>query len=400
MHKSVLYLICTCEQPSAPGSYRRPGKAGGYPRKKKATCLQSLNAVSQQAPSGMGGGRWTKTDGRRRKDTSSVYMLRVPPASERGAGEAAFSLETRVAAAARGRGWGSPRAPPASMGSRSEAGGLGAPRTPRRPGRATRPPGVPPRAARRRPLGCSCSTWREAEDPLKNTPTPHAPSGQGAPRSGRRARRAHLAARQRSGSGSGGGGGGGSSMAAEVTAQAGGGTGEAAASLIRARGPAWPRRAASGRRARGARGAPGVREGLGSAPAALARRGSRSRRGHLGDGGRPAPGYGGRRGTRFRGRRAARDTLPRAAGGAGHASSGGGRGGGAGGREGGSPGQGCGRGWAGRGRGTAVWLRAAGQCAAGGERRCAQVVGQRWACTLRRAARPRRGGGSRPSSAL
>lgn len=133
MHKSVLYLICTCEQPSAPGSYRPPGKAGGYPRKKKATCLQSFKCSFSAGTLGDGGGeRWTKTDGRRR-DTSSVYMLRVHPASEKGAGEAAFSLETRVAAAARGRGWGSPRAPPASMGSHSEAGGLGAPADPAAP---------------------------------------------------------------------------------------------------------------------------------------------------------------------------------------------------------------------------------------------------------------------------
>lgn len=49
-------------------------------------------------------------------------------------------------------------------------------------------------------------------------------------------------------------------------------------------------------------GAPGC--GSDSAPPPpLARRGSRSRRGHLGNGNRPAPGYGGRRGTSFPGRR-------------------------------------------------------------------------------------------------
>lgn len=101
----------------------------------------------------------------------------------------------------------------------------------------------------------------------------------------------HLAARQRSGSGSGSGfagGGGGSSMAAAgVTAKAGGGTSSAAASLIRARSPAWPWRALSCSPARGA----GVLKcGSDSAPPPpSARRRGRSRRGHLGNGDRPAP---------------------------------------------------------------------------------------------------------------
>ena len=60
MHKSVLYLICTCEQPSAPGSYRPPGKAGGYPRKKKATCLQSFKCSFSAGTLGDGGGRPNK----------------------------------------------------------------------------------------------------------------------------------------------------------------------------------------------------------------------------------------------------------------------------------------------------------------------------------------------------
>lgn len=161
-----------CEQPSAPGSppYSTAGGKVGALGKKKATRLQSLNAVSQQAPRGWGGGG--QNDGRRRKDTSSVYMLRVPPASERGAGEAAFSLETRVAAAARGR-VGSPRAPREHGRQRGRAG-WALRRTPRRPGRVTRPPGVPP-------WGCAPAApwmfphWQGSGGPPKNTPTPHAP---------------------------------------------------------------------------------------------------------------------------------------------------------------------------------------------------------------------------------
>lgn len=89
--------------------------------------------------------------------------------------------------------------------------------------------------------------------------------------------------------------------AAGVTAKAGGGTSSAAASLIRARSPAWPRRAVSCSLARGT-GAPECRSDS-APPPPLARRRSRSRRGHLGDGDRPAPGYGGWRGTSFPGRR-------------------------------------------------------------------------------------------------
>nr|XP_031535700.1 uncharacterized protein FLJ37310-like [Vicugna pacos] len=85
------------------------------------------------------------------------------------------------------------------------------------------------------------------------------------------------------------------------------GSAAAAASLIRARSPASPRRAVSCSLARGT-GAPKCgRDSAPPPPLPLARRRSRSRRGHLGNGDRPAPGYGGRRGTSLRGRRRARE---------------------------------------------------------------------------------------------
>lgn len=157
-------------------------------------------------------------------------------------------------------------------------------------------------------LDAALTTWREAQAPTPPRPPTELGPGRDllfAP--GRCGSPTHLAPRQRSGSGSGsgpGGGGGGSSMAAAgVTAKAGGGTSSAAAaaSLIRARGLAWPRRTVSCSPARGT-GAPKC--GSDSAPPPpLARRRNRSRRGHLGNGDRPAPGYGGRRGTSLRGRR-------------------------------------------------------------------------------------------------
>lgn len=159
-------------------------------------------------------------------------------------------------------------------------------------------------------LDAALTTWREAQTPTPPRPPTKLGLGQDplfAP--GRCGSPTHLATRQRSGSGSGsgsgpGGGGGGSSMAAAgVTAKAGGGTSSAAAaaSLIRARGLAWPRRAVSCSLARGI-GAPKC--GSDSAPPPpLARRRNRSRRGHLGNGDRPEPGYGGRRGTSLLGRR-------------------------------------------------------------------------------------------------
>lgn len=160
--------------------------------------------------------------------------------------------------------------------------------------------------ARPRSLDAALPTWREAEAPTPPRPPP-ALQPERAPlcAPGRLRHPTHFAARQRSGSGSGSGfagGGGGSSMAAAgVTAKAGGGTRSAAASLIRAWSPAWPWRALSCSLARGT-GALKCRSDS-APPPPLARRRSRSRRGHLGNGDRPAPGYGGRRGTSLRGRR-------------------------------------------------------------------------------------------------
>lgn len=55
-HKSVLYLICTCEQPPAPGSYRRPGKGGGgVPSEKESNLFAELKCSFSAGTLGDGG---------------------------------------------------------------------------------------------------------------------------------------------------------------------------------------------------------------------------------------------------------------------------------------------------------------------------------------------------------
>lgn len=148
MHKSVLYLICTCEQPSAPGSYRRPGKAGGYPRKKKATCLQSLNAVSQQAPSGMGGGAVDKNGRQEEKGHEQrVYASRPPCLGEGRRGGSVFAGDE-------GRGCSAGQGVGVSQGAPREHG---KPQRGRRAGRSADPAAPRPRdsAARGTAPGCA-----------------------------------------------------------------------------------------------------------------------------------------------------------------------------------------------------------------------------------------------------
>lgn len=134
-------------------------------------------------PRGWRGGGQKRTARGERTRPACICFASVHPASEMGAGEAAFSLETRVAAAARGRGGGSPSAPPASMGSRSEAGVMGAPADPAAPrprDSAALParPGYRPGLRPGGPLDAPAAPGGKRRAP-QNTPTPHAPLGPG-----------------------------------------------------------------------------------------------------------------------------------------------------------------------------------------------------------------------------
>lgn len=154
--KSILHLMCTCEQQSAQRYYSRPVKG---PQKEKPTCLHSLNAVSHRRDSrhtrGETNGGQEENDG----ETASVHLLheRLPLYLSGGEGEVAFSLsnEGRSFSAApvrkpwRGRGRGAspgrtrdaplrsrPAAFPARGDAARRAGGLSARPDPRRPGRS------------------------------------------------------------------------------------------------------------------------------------------------------------------------------------------------------------------------------------------------------------------------
>lgn len=134
MHKSVLYLICTCEQPSAPGSYRPPGKAGGYPRKKKATCLQSFKCSFSAGTLGDGGGRAVDKNGRQEKGHEQrVYASRPPCLGEGRRGGSVFAGDE-------GRGCSAGQGVGVSQGAPREHG---KPQRGRRAGRSRGPRGAP-----------------------------------------------------------------------------------------------------------------------------------------------------------------------------------------------------------------------------------------------------------------